>query len=158
MASAEITYARLLHREKTKEADFRSGSKGRAYCDDLQRLLSVFMGSVPQDVSHQFVIAVAPLALHLLQRCDVVGLRELMNRPMKAVLAITFEEATRKPDLPGVTLSKAHAFWHSDQPWGFHIDLIRPGGESLEASLRGAFGSYVRGHGSLTELGRPGVL
>lgn len=43
VASAEITYARKLHREKTNQADFRSSTKGRAYCDDLQRLISLFI-------------------------------------------------------------------------------------------------------------------
>jgi hypothetical protein len=44
-ASAEITYARRIHRETTKDRDFRRGSRGRAYCDDLQQLISLFMGS-----------------------------------------------------------------------------------------------------------------
>ena len=148
-ASAEITYVRRLHREKTNQADFRSGSKGRTYCDDLQRLISVFMGSLPDDVPQEFVTAVAPLAFHLLQKCEIVGFRKLLNRPMKDVSRLTFEEATHKPNLPGVMLRKAHAFWHADQPWGFHIDFTTAEGENVEAPLRHAFGTYLRGHANM---------
>jgi hypothetical protein len=82
-ASAEITYARQIHRQKTKDRDFRKGSRGRAYCDDLQQFISLFMGSVPDSVSPEFVAAVKPLALHLLQRWEVVGLRKLLAGPAK---------------------------------------------------------------------------
>ena len=67
-ASAEITYARLIHQEKRKNRDFRRGSRGRAYCDDLQQLISLFMGSTTDKVSQEFLDAVDPLARHLLQR------------------------------------------------------------------------------------------
>lgn len=59
-ASAEITYARRIHREKTKDRNFRTGSRGRAYCEDLQRLISLFMGSAPDKVSPEFLDAVKP--------------------------------------------------------------------------------------------------
>jgi hypothetical protein len=80
-ASAEITYARRIHREETKDRDFRRGSRGRAYCDDLQRLISLFMGPVTDKISPEFLDAVRPLALHLLQRWEIVGLRQLVARP-----------------------------------------------------------------------------
>ena len=80
-ASAEITYARSIHREKTKDRDFRRGSRGRAYCDDLQQLIALFMGTVPDEVSPEFLDAVTPLARHLLQRWEIVGLRQLVARP-----------------------------------------------------------------------------
>jgi len=42
-ASAEISYARRLHRETTKDSDFRKGSRGREYCENLQTLISLVM-------------------------------------------------------------------------------------------------------------------
>ena len=59
-ASAEITYARRNHREKTKDSDFRKGSRGRAYCEDLQQFIALFMGAVPDQVSAEFINAVGP--------------------------------------------------------------------------------------------------
>jgi hypothetical protein len=85
-ASAEITYARLIHREKTKDRDFRRGSRGRAYRDDLQQLISLFMGSASDKVSPQFVDAVRPLALHLLQKWEILGLRQLLSRSTEPTL------------------------------------------------------------------------
>lgn len=85
-ASAEITYARLNHREKTKDRDFRKGSRGRTYCDDLQQLISLFTGSVSDKVSPGFCDAVKPLALHLLQRWEIVGFRQLVVRPKEPTL------------------------------------------------------------------------
>lgn len=79
-ASAEITYARQSHRKKTKDRDFRKGSRGRAYCEDLRQFISLFMGSFPDTVSPEFVAAVKPLAVHLLQRWEMVGLRELVEK------------------------------------------------------------------------------
>jgi hypothetical protein len=80
LASAEITYTRQNHRDRTKDRDFRKGSRGRAYCDDLQQLISLLMGSAPETVSAGFFDAVKPLALDLLQRWEVLGLRELIGR------------------------------------------------------------------------------
>jgi len=78
LASAEITYTRQNHRDRTRDRDFRKGSRGRAYCDDLQQLISLLMGSAPETVSAGFFDAVMPLALDLLQRWEVLGLRELI--------------------------------------------------------------------------------
>jgi hypothetical protein len=78
-ASAEITYARHIHREKAKDRGFRRGSRGRAYCDDLQQFVALFMGSVPDKVSPEFLDAVKPLAIDLLRRCEIVGLRKLIT-------------------------------------------------------------------------------
>src|SRR5947209_7006597 len=80
-ASAEITYARRNHREKTKDSNFRRGSKGRAYCEDLQQFIALFMGTVPDQISPEFSNAVRPLALHLFQKWEIVSLRELIARP-----------------------------------------------------------------------------
>jgi hypothetical protein len=61
-ASAEITYARQIHRKTTKDQNFRKGSKGRLYCEDLQRLISLIMnGSIPADATTNFLHAVKPL-------------------------------------------------------------------------------------------------
>ncbi|MCC6363148.1 MAG: hypothetical protein IT165_06455 [Bryobacterales bacterium] len=78
-ASAEITYARRNHREKTNESNFRKGSKGRAYCDHLQTLICLFTGSAPDHPTSDFVETVRPLALHLLRRWEVLGLREIVS-------------------------------------------------------------------------------
>jgi hypothetical protein len=85
-ACAEINNARLNHREKTKDRDFRRGSRGRLYCDYLQQLISLFMGSVPNKVSPEFLDGVNPLARHLLQRWDILGLRKLLARPKESAL------------------------------------------------------------------------
>jgi hypothetical protein len=53
-ASAEAARAHRAHRQKTKR-DFRRGSRGSAYCDDLQRLVSLLMGTVPEDISDEFL-------------------------------------------------------------------------------------------------------
>lgn len=76
-ASAEISYARRLHRENIKERDFRKGSKGREYCENLQNLLSMFMnGSIPSGSTSEFLIAVEPLVQNLLQKWKVGNLRQ----------------------------------------------------------------------------------
>lgn len=81
-ASAEITYARRNHREKTKDRDFRKGSRGRAYCDDLQQLIRLFFNlSVPGNVTPEFVDAVRPLALDLLRRWRIPSLSQLVDLP-----------------------------------------------------------------------------
>jgi hypothetical protein len=84
-ASAEITYARRIHRERTKDRDFRKGSREGAYCDALQQFIALFMGSVPKRVSPDFLDAVKPLALILLRRMEVVGLRKLIALPTEPI-------------------------------------------------------------------------
>ena len=37
-AGAEVSFARRLHRELTNRSDFRKGSKGWKYCNDLRML------------------------------------------------------------------------------------------------------------------------
>jgi hypothetical protein len=79
-ASAEITYARRIHRSTTKDRDFRKGSRGQAYCDELMHLISLFVGTVPENVSPEFVNAVQTLALHLVPRVEIIALRKLLAR------------------------------------------------------------------------------
>lgn len=79
-ASAEIACARRIPRGETKDRDFRKGSRGRAYCDDLQQFISLFFNvSVPQNVTPDFIDAVKPLALDLLQRWTIPSLRQLVD-------------------------------------------------------------------------------
>jgi len=79
-ASAEIGYARRFHREATKDSDFRKGSKGRVYCDDLQKLISMLMnGAVPNDSSPEFLVSVKPLILGLLKKWDIGNLRQVFS-------------------------------------------------------------------------------
>lgn len=77
-ASAEISYARRLHREATKESDFRKGSKGRRYCENLQKMISMLMnGSVPTGSTSEFLVPVKPLIMQLLQRWEIGNLRQI---------------------------------------------------------------------------------
>ena len=75
-ASSEISYARRLHREKTRESNFRHGSKGRFYCEQLQYLISMLMnGHLPSEASPEFRENVRPLVKRLLERWDIGTLR-----------------------------------------------------------------------------------
>jgi hypothetical protein len=77
-ACAEIYYARRVHRETTKDQDFRKGSRGRIYCENLQQLISLLMnGSVPADASPEFLFTVQPLILQLLQKWEIGNLRSV---------------------------------------------------------------------------------
>ena len=58
-ASAEISYAKRLHRDQTKDTDFRKGSRGRKYCDSLQTLIRLLMGTPPANPTPEFNRAVA---------------------------------------------------------------------------------------------------
>lgn len=79
-ASAEISYARRLHREAAKESDFRKGSRGRRYCENLQKLISMLMnGSVPAGSTSEFLITVKPLVQELLQRWEIGNLRQVFS-------------------------------------------------------------------------------
>lgn len=69
--SAEITYARHNHRATTKDRDFRKGSKGRKYCDDLMVLLRMFMGSGKPNPDTEFLSAISPLMCRLLTRWQI---------------------------------------------------------------------------------------
>jgi len=79
-ASAEISYARRLHREATKESDFRKGSRGREYCDNLQKMISLLMnGSVPDGSTYEFLITIKPLIQELLQKWEIGNLRKVFS-------------------------------------------------------------------------------
>jgi hypothetical protein len=105
-ASAEITYARLIHQEKTKDRNFRRGSRGRAYCNDLQQLISLFMGSAPDKVSPEFIDAVSPLARHLRQKWEILELTQILGRMSEAKAKTTSES------LPPADLVEAAPFIH----------------------------------------------
>jgi len=77
VASAEITYARRLHTEKTGETAFRKGSKGRLYSEQLQCLIRLLMGgSIPQEMSAEFIADVRPLVRQLLKKYEIGELRQ----------------------------------------------------------------------------------
>lgn len=76
--SVEISMARLLHRKTTNGRDFRKGSKGDEYCENLQKLLSMLMnGSVPNGSTPEFLWAVKPLVQQLLQEWEIGDLRQV---------------------------------------------------------------------------------
>jgi hypothetical protein len=76
-ASAEIAYCRHNHCQPTKQLDFRKGSKGRQYCDDLQMLVRVLMnGQLPNDIDPRFKAAIAPLITVLLRKWRIGALHE----------------------------------------------------------------------------------
>lgn len=77
-ASTEIHTAKKLHRRNTTQSDFRKGSKGAEYCEDLQRLISLVMnGSVPSGCSDDFMRTVKPAIEDLLTRYRVGNLKEV---------------------------------------------------------------------------------
>ena len=79
-ASAEITYARILHRSPMKKSNFRKGSQGRKYCDDLQHLISLLMnGTVPSEATPEFLAAVKPLARQLLEEWEIGDVRRMFS-------------------------------------------------------------------------------
>ncbi len=75
-ASAEITYAGRNHREESNGADFRKGSRGRIYCEDLRKLVAMLMnGQIPNDSDLRFMSAVTPLMNQLLIKWKIGNLR-----------------------------------------------------------------------------------
>lgn len=79
-ASAEISYARRLYCEATKNSDFHKGSRGREYCENLQKLISLIMnGSVPAGSTPKFLTTVKPLIQQLLQKWEIGNLRQVFS-------------------------------------------------------------------------------
>jgi hypothetical protein len=71
-ASAEIARTRGNHRLLTRQNDFRKGSKGRKYCDNLKALLSIFMrGQLPENPNADFVSGISPLMRCLLAKWKI---------------------------------------------------------------------------------------
>jgi hypothetical protein len=86
-ASTEATYAQHLHEQASGRFEFRPGSRGRRYCDDLQSLVSMLMnGRVPADASAGFTAAVKPLVIDLLKKWDISDLRSVFfaQEPVRA--------------------------------------------------------------------------
>src|SRR3546814_8552165 len=76
-ACEEIALARRIHRAETGQRDFRSGSTGRRYCDQLQHLVFLLVnGQIPSDAPATFRRDVTPLVKRLLQRWDIGELRQ----------------------------------------------------------------------------------
>jgi hypothetical protein len=80
-ASAEAALARKLHRRKTNNPNFRPGSKGDAYCTQLQNLISTLMnGSIPTQAPPTFREEIRPLMVKILENWSIGNLRqEFMN-------------------------------------------------------------------------------
>lgn len=78
-ASAEISSALRLHSETTKDSNFRKGSRGRLYCENLEQLIRLLMGgSVPTAASPGFLSATRPLFLHLMKKWEIGNLRQIL--------------------------------------------------------------------------------
>lgn len=78
--SREIWAARRHPQNKTKERDFRAGSKGRLYCDELQSLVSLLVnGAPPSQLRQGFLEDVRPLVLHLLKGWEIGELRRIFT-------------------------------------------------------------------------------
>jgi hypothetical protein len=76
-ATAEIAFHRRLHRAETGEREFRNGSVGRRYCEQLQLLISMLVnGQVPSNAPETFRHDVAPLVRRLLQKWEIGQLRQ----------------------------------------------------------------------------------
>jgi hypothetical protein len=76
-ASAEISLARKIHRRKTKRSNFRAGSKGNAYCIQLQNLISTLMnGSIPTQAPPVFREEIRPLVVRILEKWSIGNLRQ----------------------------------------------------------------------------------
>ena len=62
LACAEAYHHRQAHRQETGASDFRSGSVGRRYCEDLEKVVAMFVqGEIPRHASKEFIASVAPL-------------------------------------------------------------------------------------------------
>lgn len=89
-AGTEIGLARRHHRETTKDSDFRKGSRGRIYSDNLQKLISMLMnGCVPTGSSPEFLASVKPLIQGLLQKWDIGTLRQVFSNLQTPILKET---------------------------------------------------------------------
>jgi hypothetical protein len=74
----ESAAARRQHRHRTREQNFRAGSKGRLYCDDLKALVSLLVnGTTPDSIRDGFLKDVRPLVMHLLERWEIGDLRKI---------------------------------------------------------------------------------
>lgn len=68
LACAESHHHRHINRRLTRASDFRSGSKGRRYCEELKMLVAIFVnGQVPESASLEYREAIAPLVRRVLK-------------------------------------------------------------------------------------------
>lgn len=62
----------------TRKQNFRIGSKGRIYRDDLSALVSLLVnGTTPDSIRVGFLKDVRPLVMHLLQQVEIGDLRKI---------------------------------------------------------------------------------
>jgi hypothetical protein len=83
-ASAEISYSRTNHREATGQREFRKGSKGRIYCDNLMTLVRLLMnGQMPESPNQEFLAAISPLMRRLLAKWRIgeLDIRHFQDGP-----------------------------------------------------------------------------
>ena len=74
LACAESHHHRQANKRLTGSSNFRSGSKGRRYCDDLKMLVSILVnGQIPSDASSEYRQAIAPLVRRVLKSGWRVG-------------------------------------------------------------------------------------
>jgi hypothetical protein len=66
--------------EDPKDSDLRKGSRGREYCENLQKLIFLVVnGSVPSGSTSEFLAAVKPLIQQLLQKWEIGNLRQVFS-------------------------------------------------------------------------------
>lgn len=79
-ACEEIAWHRRENRTATSRLDFRHGSKGKMYCDQLQHLVYLLMnGEVPERAPKSFHHDVAPLVRRLIKRWEIGTLRRTFS-------------------------------------------------------------------------------
>ena len=74
IACGEIHYHLQANKKLTGLSNFRSGSKGRLYCEQLQMLVTIFVnGQVPSSSSIEFRHDIEPLVRRVLKAGWHVG-------------------------------------------------------------------------------------
>lgn len=74
--TGEAWLARHLHKKTTQDSDFRRGSRGRKYCEDLQLFVKVLVnGRILPDTTPEFIAAAKPLIQKVLLKHEIGDLR-----------------------------------------------------------------------------------
>ena len=74
LACAEAHYHRQAQKKLTGSSNFRPGSKGRQYCENLKMLVAIFVnGQVPHAASPDYRESIAPLVRRVLKAGWRVG-------------------------------------------------------------------------------------
>ena len=93
-AGQEGANARGHHRYITKGKNFRKGSKGWTYCENLKGLVSMVMnGSVPPYATEDFLAAAQPLMVQLLRKWQIGSLRHVfIDSPQAKLRRVSLPE------------------------------------------------------------------